>query len=238
MPSYGLPNPFQGTLPQKTRKRSREPRPFTNAEAAVVLQAARQQTGFMRWLPWVLCLTGARLNEICQAEKADVALRDGVPVIRIHDEGDGRSLKNADSRRTVPLHPALVGEGFLDYIASLPDGAPLWPDVRPDAVFGLRSVTAGRKVSRWLRSSLGMKDPRISPNHSWRHWFIGACRGVVMPLEVRSAITGHSAKMDESASYGDSMGTFVQVVAGYLAKVPPPLAMRGSEVGHPAATTC
>jgi hypothetical protein len=33
-----------------------------------------------------------------------------------------------------------------------------------------------------------------------------------MPLvEVRSAITGHSAKMDESA--GDSMGTFVQVVA-------------------------
>ena len=31
---------------------------------------------------------------------------NGVPVIRIHDEGDGRTVKNADSRRTVPLHPA------------------------------------------------------------------------------------------------------------------------------------
>ena len=44
-----------------------------------------------------------------------------------------------------------------------------------------------------------------------------------MPIEVRSAITGHSAKMDESAAYGDGMGTFVQVVAGYMAKVRAPL---------------
>jgi len=149
-----------------------------------------------------------------------------VPIIRIHDEGNGLTLKNADSRRTVPLHPALVIEGFLDYVAGLPDGAPLWPDVRPDAVFGQRSVTAGHKVGRWLRSNLGIKDPLISPNHSWRHWFIGACRGVVMPLEVRSAITGHSAKMDESAGYGDSMGTFVQVVARYIAMVPCPVSER------------
>ena len=27
-----------------------------------------------------------------------------------------------------------------------------------------------------------------------------------MPIEVRSAITGHSAKMDESAAYGEGMG--------------------------------
>jgi hypothetical protein len=44
-----------------------------------------------------------------------------------------------------------------------------------------------------------------------------------MPIEIRSAITGHSAKMDESAAYGAGMGTFVQVVAGYLAKVRSPL---------------
>jgi hypothetical protein len=46
---------------------------------------------------------------------------------------------------------------------------------------------------------------------------------VVMPVEVRSAITGHSAKMDESAGYGEGMGTFVQVVAAHLAKVECPL---------------
>jgi integrase len=212
-------NPFEGTLPPKATKRSREARAFTDVEAAMILQGARKQCGFLRWLPWVLCLTGARLNEICQSDKADLKMQDGVPVIRIHDVGEGRTVKNVESRRTVPLHPALVAEGFLDYVATLPADAPLFPDVRPDAVFGQRSVTAGRKVARWLRSELGIVDPLISPNHSWRHWFIGACRRVVMPVEVRSAITGHSAKMDESAAYGDRMGTFVQVVAGYLAKV-------------------
>jgi hypothetical protein len=45
-----------------------------------------------------------------------------------------------------------------------------------------------------------------------------------MPLKVRSVITGHSAKMDKTAAYGDRMGTFVQVVAGHLAKVKCPLA--------------
>ena len=215
----GADNPFQGTLPPKAKKRARDPRAFTDAEAVTILQAARRQTGFMRWLPWVLCLTGARLNEIGQADTADVTTHDGVHVIRIHDEGDGRSVKNADSKRMVPLHPALIAEGFLAYVASLPAGSPLWPDVRPDAVFGQRSVAAGKKIGRWLRSDLGMTDALISPNHSWRHWFIGACRRVVMPVEVRSAITGHSARMDESAGYGDGMGTFTQVVAGYMAKV-------------------
>jgi hypothetical protein len=99
-------NPFRGILPPKAKKKGREPRAFTDDEAARILQAARLEHGYLRWLPWVLCLTGARLNEICQSDKQDVTTRDGVPVIRTHDEGDGRTVKNADSRRTVPLHPA------------------------------------------------------------------------------------------------------------------------------------
>jgi integrase len=219
----GDQNPFRGILPPKAKKKGREPRAFTDDEAARILKAAREEKGSLRWLPWVLCLTGARLNEICQSDGRDVMTRDGVPVIRIHDEGEGRTVKNADSRRTVPLHPALIAEGFLDYVDTLPSNSTIWPDIKPDTVFGLRSTTAGRKVSRWLRATLGITDPLISPNHSWRHWFIGACRKIVMPIEVRSAITGHSAKMDESAGYGDGMGTFVEVVAGYLAKVQAPL---------------
>jgi hypothetical protein len=49
-----------------------------------------------------------------------------------------------------------------------------------------------------------------------------------MPIEVRSAITGHSAKLDESAAYGDGMGTFVRVVAEYLSKVACPVG-RGAD---------
>ncbi len=212
-------NPFEGIAPPKAAKRGREARAFTDAEAAMILTAARDQVGVLRWLPWVCCLTGARLNEVCQSVREDVATVEGVAVLRIHDEGAGRSVKNSDSRRMTPLHPALIQEGFLTYVADLPAGSPLFPDVKPDAVFGLRSTEAGKKIGRWLRTDLAMVDPRISPNHSWRHWFIDAARRVSMPVEVRSALTGHSAKMDESAGYGEGVGSMLGVLAAALAKV-------------------
>lgn len=220
-------NPFDGISPPKAVKRGREARAFTDAEAAVILTAARGQAGVLRWLPWLCCLTGARLNEVCQSVKEDVATVGGLTVLRIHDEGAGRSVKNTDSRRTMPLHPALIAEGFMVYVASLPAGSPLFPDVKPDAVFGLRSTQAGRKVGRWLRNTLGVADPRISPSHSWRHWFIDACRKVSMPLEVRSALTGHSAKMDESAGYGSGVASMLGVMALHIDKVALPAALIG-----------
>ena len=216
-------NPFAGISPPKAKKRAKEVRPFTPDEARRVLEAARKETGALRWLPWVCALAAARLAEVAQSAKEDIATVSGVVCLRIHDEGDeGRSVKNDASRRSVPIHPALVAEGFLDYVATLPARSPLWPDVKPDAVFGRRSETAGRMVRKWL-GGLGITDERISPSHSWRHTFLDACRAVVMPLEVRSAITGHSGKVDESAAYGDGMKALVVVLAEWMAKVKLPV---------------
>jgi len=216
-------NPFLGILPPK-QKRRKAVRAFTDQEAASILLAARKADGSLRWLTWLLCLTGTRLNEVCQATRDDIKVIDGVTTIRIHDDDPGRTLKNTESRRTIPLHPALIEEGFLTYVEGLPAGSTLWPDMVPDKLFGLRSTTASKRIARWLRAALGVVDEQISPNHSWRHYFITMCRRTVMPTEVRSAITGHSAKADESAAYGEGMGTMVQVMATYMARISPPLA--------------
>ncbi len=221
-------NPFDGVSPPKPKSMKKERRSFTAEEATAILTAARSNKGFMRWLPWVCCLTGARISEICQAFKEDIAEFDGVTVLRIHDEGmddeDGvRSIKNEDSRRSIPIHPALIAEGFLDYVKALPARSPLFPDAAPDAMFGRRGITAAKRISRWLKLGLKLTDPRISPNHSWRHWFTDACRRAGMNAEVRSALTGHSAKMDESAAYGAGMGSFTIVLANAMATVRPPM---------------
>jgi integrase len=220
-------NPFQGISPPKAKRRSRAVRPFTNKEGAAILEAARGERGSLRWLPWVLCLTGARLSEIAQATRADGTTIDGVPVIRITDETDGedgeaRSLKNAGSRRHVPLHPALIAEGFLAYVNDLPARSSLWPDIQPRNLFGSRGATAGKRLGYWLRA-LGITDREISPAHSWRHWFIDACRAAQLHPEIRSALTGHSARRDESANYGAGMGSFIQLLAENIGKVRPPL---------------
>lgn len=62
-------NPFAGISPPKPKRMPKQRRAFTDAEAAKILAAARDQKGYMRWLPWVCCFTGARLSEICQAGK-------------------------------------------------------------------------------------------------------------------------------------------------------------------------
>ena len=127
--------------------------------------------------------------------------------LRIHGEGGNgtRSIKNESSRRSVPIHSEWVAEGFLDYVARLPSGFVLFPDVTPDAVFGKRSEQAGRMVRKWLRR-LGLTDEKISPSHSWRHHFVNACPGIVTPQEIRSALTGHAGRMDESAAYRGNEG--------------------------------
>lgn len=220
LPADGM-NPFAGIAPPKAKKGTVK-RAFSDEEAGRVLAAARKEKGWLRWLPWLLCLTGVRLNEACQSVKEDVAVVDGVTVLRVHDDADGRSIKNEESRRDVPLHPALIAEGFGEYVAKLRPGSPLFPDLASDGIFGRRAALATKNLGYWTRRKVGIEDPRISPAHSWRHWFIGACRRVVMPQEVRSAITGHSAKADESAGYGDGMKTLTAVMAEYVAKVVPP----------------
>lgn len=218
-------NPFAGILPKKAKQPSQR-RAFTKEEAALILGAARRQTGALRWLPWVCAMTGARIQEIVQSHKHDVCEIDGIPALRITDEGGAgqtRSLKNADSRRTIPLHPALIKEGWLDYVNALPAGSPLFPDISPDALFGLRAGPASEIISAWLRDDLGITDKRISPSHSWRHWFIQACRSAVINQEVRSALTGHAAGIDESSGYGEGMGALLHVLAENIAKVVPPI---------------
>jgi hypothetical protein len=99
-------NPFAGLAP-KTRKFARRVRgPYTEEEAARVLRAAREEAdASLRWLPWVLCFSGARLGEVTQAIKEDVKRDGDVWFLAIHAEGDGRTLKTPQSERMVPLHP-------------------------------------------------------------------------------------------------------------------------------------
>jgi integrase len=219
-------NPFQGISPPKAKRRSRAVRPFTDKEAAAILEAARGESGSLRWLPWVLCLTGARLSEIAQATRADVITIGGVPVIRITDETDGkdgetRSVKNAGSRRNVPLHPALIAE------ASWLTSTAFRRALRYGLTFAPKPLRQSRSDGRkrlgyWMRG-LGITDREISPAHSWRRWFTDVCRAAQLHPEIRSALTGHSARRDESANYGAGMGSFIQLLAENIGKIRPPL---------------
>jgi integrase len=107
----------------------------------------------------LLAYTGARLTEILQLDRADVRQVDGVWVVAIEEGGD-KHIKNATSKRVVPIHSALLPT-FLEWHQH-PNG---------QKVFPVLHARGSHIVSRWFSFLLrrtGTKRPALSL-HSLRH---------------------------------------------------------------------
>lgn len=126
-----------------------ERRDFTANERRRILTMAREQQPGVKWGVWLAAFTGARLEEIADCHTNDVECVDGIWCIRIRKDNrtEDQTLKTPGSVRTVPLHSALIEEGFLEYHASLPTG-PLFPMVNLDK-FGRRGSIVSAKISRF-----------------------------------------------------------------------------------------
>src|SRR6516164_6932192 len=124
---------------------------------------------------------GARRGEI-----------EGIPCLHIRLDYRPRqaSLKNENSARTVPLHPAIVAEGFLGYVKTLGSNGPLFPNLVPDR-FGKRAGTGTKRSGRWIRGrTVGITDTRIAPSHSWRHRFETKVRDLNIREDISNRLTG------------------------------------------------
>jgi integrase len=99
--------------------------PFTIADLKLVFDSpvftqgerpggGRGEAAF--WLPLLGLFTGARRGELAGLTAADVQIDEATahPMIIIReDEGRSRSLKTPGSARTIPLHPELIWQGFV-----------------------------------------------------------------------------------------------------------------------------
>ena len=174
-------------------------RAYTDDEARVVLQAAiREKDSLRKWVPVLCAYTGARVSEVCQLRTQDVVQDEGIWCVKFAPEAG--ALKNASSERSVPLHPWIIERGFLEFVRRAKSG-PLFPNVAPDR-FGSRGGNGTKIIGRWVRA-LGIKDPRVSPNHSWRHRLRTLGRRYGLAVDILDAITGH-----RRAAVADTYGGF------------------------------
>src|SRR5262249_52054170 len=95
-----------------------------------------------------------------------------------------------------------------------------YPKLTPDR-FGKRGGNGSKTIGRWVRTRVGITDPRKAPNHSWRHRFADQCKKVGIPRELRFALEGH-ASSDVGDGYG-SEGDPLRVLAAALGRVANPL---------------
>ena len=150
-------NPAVGVKYRGKSDLKRKRRSYTAQDAKRILETARQEKdAHLRWVPWIEAFTGARLEEVCGGDAADIYEFGGVWVldIRLDHRGDMASIKNEGSERRVPLHPAIIAEGFLDYVNSLPKKGPLSPTSRR-IVLAAGQGTGPRQLDDGYGTALG-----------------------------------------------------------------------------------
>lgn len=142
------------------------------------------------WLPLLALFTGARVEELSQLLVRDIREVEGIGhFINISDEAPHAHLKNASSRRRVPIHGVLIACGFLDYVARQPKSGMLFSDLKPNHR-GKYGGYFSYFFSNYLRHKIGITDER-KVFHSFRHTFKDACRNVGIEEAVHDALTGH-----------------------------------------------
>jgi len=159
-------------------------------EAPTILTAARLANDpRCRWLPWLAAYTGARISELDKLEREDFAEHEGIWYFWITDT-NGRQLKNESSKRIIPVHPALIAEGFRGFVDSKASGR-------------LFAKGAADAVRRWFHA-IGPFHEGVRPIHGWRHLFEDLCIRFAVPQDVKLALTGRSSgKSDQS--YGKTL---------------------------------
>jgi integrase len=204
-------NPFAGVRVATAKKVKRRERAFTDEEWKRILAASlepatgrlkAQKAAARRWVPWLCAYTGSRPGEMTQLRGTSVRREGAIWIIDITPE-DG-TVKGA-SYRKVPIHEHLIEMGFLEFARSAGEG-PLFYDPKEkraasdDPTKPVREpyVIARNKLAEWVRNSVKIVDPDISPNHAWRHTFKRMAARHGMEKRFRFAFCGH-----ESDDVGD-----------------------------------
>ena len=119
-------NPVTGITIKLGKQPKLRGKGFTDAEAKAILSAAlhHQRGGesagtfaAKRWVPWLAAYTGARVGELAQLRKQDVAREGDHWTIRLTPEAG--TIKTNEAR-TVVLHPHLTELGFPAFVAAAP----------------------------------------------------------------------------------------------------------------------
>lgn len=149
------------------------------------------------WLPLLARFTGARLEELCQLHTTNIIEVQSTPCIQIDDSHDGQKLKNQSSRRILPIHPALISLGWLEYVESIrTNGATrVFPDLEPTR------GKYGHAPSKWFgrfKSKMGLTNPRKT-FHSFRHTFVDDLREAGVQDSLIKRMAGHE---DNAVTFG------------------------------------
>jgi integrase len=221
-------NPAQGLTTARKTQAGKRRLPYDDDEVARLLSLADRETRpSRRWLPWLTVLSGARVGEVAQLWGNRVVEIEGIPVMKIAPAPDGGTIKNVGSERDVPIHPAIIERGFLDFVESRVAGPLFYTGRKMKREAGGRppkhaSKGVANHLASWIREQ-GFCDPRKDPSHALRHWFKSKCLALGVQDSVVDAIQGHTLKGGAAATYRHIS---LRTMADAINQIPAPITER------------
>ena len=160
------------------------------------------QSDSFRWITLLLIAHGCRPAEACQLRTSDIVLDDDNPVLRITPDGENQHLKTASSTRNIPLHPAIIQHGFLDFVSKRKQqGHQQLFDYRPwgpDNDWSKQYITYFGKY----QTSIGMKPRQRPTSYGFRHTVIDELKRQNAPEHVIAELVGHTHQKLTYGRYG------------------------------------
>jgi len=187
---------------------------FTQHQVSKLMDYANglPETSWKRWLLTLGIITGGRLKEICQLTTGDVVTTEsGLVAIHINEAGEGKSIKNKQSERLVPLTNGAYGfdlAAFLRYV-----------DVTRRSGSESLAQIGYRPSGEWVNqhaipAALGDTYERGLVFHSLRHSLATLMQARGVPITHAQAIMGHASGTITFDTYG--AGVPVETIARVL----------------------
>jgi integrase len=153
------------------------------------------------WVPKLGIWTGGRLEELANLNACDVSIikteTDGPLVCIDHNMDGGRTLKNPNAIRTIPLHPDIAKE-FKAYAESVPQDGRLFPEL--SKANGRYSHALSKAFMRYLRVTCKITDPKKN-FHSFRHTVTDCLWKAQVMESIIEELTGRAGKTETSRRY-------------------------------------
>ncbi|WP_247350741.1 DUF6538 domain-containing protein [Ralstonia pseudosolanacearum] len=176
----------------------------------------KDDLGARYWIPLLCMWHGFRVGEATQLQTHDVNLDEALVKIQVAEDedevGPDRSVKNSATTREIPIHPALIELGFLDFVRSVLryyTNGPLFPAALPE--LDGESPKWGRAYEqpflRFTRDTLQFGHGY--GNHSFRHALEDRIRAANVeqpwPEGLSRAYTGRATirAQDKSVTRGE-----------------------------------
>lgn len=204
-----FPNGNPGLGIDKPIWHKKESELLTHSEelAKAILYAARKEEDpKYRWIPFLEAYHGMRIGEIVQLEKSDLMSYRGFYYLFIRSN-QIRKTKTRKGRR-VPVHKAVVAEGFVDFVKAAPEGR-LFP--------GSKTATLLAEWIREVASAAGGLGEDAAPNHGFRHLFEDLATGH-LEFAAQAYIAGR-ALPNSAEDYGKSPA-MIPKLSKMLNKIP------------------